>query len=35
MLVWQGLIAAVGAFFVFVRNPIASLKRFIERFKRK
>lgn len=35
MLVWQGLIAAVGAFLVFVRNPAAAFKRLIKRFKRK
>lgn len=35
MLIWQGLIALVGALIVFVRNPLASLKRLIERFKRK
>lgn len=35
MLVWQGLIAAFGAFLVFVRNPVAAFRRLIERFKRK
>lgn len=35
MLVWQSLIAAVGAFVVFVRNPMSAVKRLIERFKRK
>jgi len=35
MIFWQGLIAAVGWFLVFVRNPLAALKRLIERFKRK
>lgn len=35
MLVWQSLIAVVGAFVVFVRNPASALKRLIERFKRK
>ncbi|WP_221211097.1 hypothetical protein [Mitsuaria sp. BK037] len=35
MLIWQGLIALVGALIVFVRNPLASVKRLIARFKRK
>jgi hypothetical protein len=35
MLVWQGLLAAVGMFIAFVRNPIDAIKGFIERFKRK
>lgn len=35
MLVWQGLIAAVGAFLVFVRNPVAAFKRLIDRMRRK
>ena len=35
MLVWQGLIASVGAFLVFVRNPWAALKRLIERIRRR
>jgi hypothetical protein len=35
MIVWQGLIAAFGAVLVFVRNPVAVIKRLIERFKRK
>lgn len=35
MLVWQGLIAAIGAMLVFVRNPKAALKRLLDRFKRK
>ena len=35
MLVWQGLIAAVGAFLVFVRNPVAAFKRLIDRIRRK
>lgn len=35
MLMWQGLIAAVGAVLVFVRNPKQSIKRLVDRFKRK
>jgi hypothetical protein len=35
MLMWQGLIAAIGAVIVFIRNPITALKRLIARFKRK
>jgi hypothetical protein len=35
MLVWQGAIAAVGAILVFVRNPVAAVKRLIERIRRK
>ena len=35
MLLWQGLIAALGVVLVFVRNPIQSIKKFLERFKRK
>ena len=35
MLMWQGLIAAIGAVIVFLRNPITALKRLIARFKRK
>lgn len=35
MLLWQGLIAAVGMVLVFVRNPLQSIKRLLDRFKRK
>ena len=35
MLLWQGLIAAVGAVIVFVRSPIKAIKSLIERFRRK
>lgn len=35
MLLWQGLIAAVGAILVFVRKPMAALRRLIDRIKRK
>lgn len=35
MLLWQGLIAAVGAVLVFVRSPWQAIKRLVERiFKR-
>lgn len=35
MLMWQGLIAAVGAVLIFVRNPIQILKAWFKRFKGK
>ena len=35
MLIWQGLIAAVGMLIAFVRNPIDVIKGFIERFRRR
>jgi hypothetical protein len=35
MLLWQGLIAAVGMVLVFVRDPWRNIKRLIARFKRK
>ena len=35
MLVWQGVIAAIGAVLIFVRNPIQTIKGWIERLKRK
>lgn len=35
MLLWQGLIAAVGAVLVFIRNPWETLKRLIARLRRK
>ena len=35
MLLWQGVIAAIGALLVFVRNPVAALKRLIDRIRRK
>ena len=35
MLLWQGLIAAVGAVLVFARSPWQAIKRLVERiFKR-
>lgn len=35
MLVWQGLIAAIGAMVVFVRNPVATIKALLARFRKK
>lgn len=35
MLLWQGLIAGVGAVLVFLRSPKQSIKRLVARFKRK
>lgn len=35
LLVWQGLIAAVGIGVAFVRHPIDTIKRFLDRFRRK
>lgn len=35
MLVWQGVIAAIGAVIVFIRNPIQAIKDLINRFHRK
>lgn len=35
MLVWQGLLAAIGAVIVFVRNPKDTLKQWIARFRKK
>ncbi len=35
MLLVQGLVALVGAIIVFVKNPIASVKALIARFRRK
>ena len=35
MLLWQGLIAAVGAVLVFVRRPWDTVKRLIARLRRK
>jgi hypothetical protein len=35
MLLWQGLIAAIGAVIVFVRSPWQALKRLIERLRGK
>ena len=35
MLIWQGLIAVVGAGIVFLRNPVDGLKRLWKRIRRK
>lgn len=35
MLIWQGLLSALGVFLVFVRNPWKSLKMLLARLKRK
>jgi hypothetical protein len=35
MLLWQGIIAAVGVVLVFVRNPRQGIKRLLDRLKRK
>jgi hypothetical protein len=35
MLLWQGIIAAVGVVLVFVRSPRKSIKRLLDRLKRK
>lgn len=35
MLLWQGLLAALGAVIMFVRNPWESIKRFLRRFQSK
>lgn len=35
MLVWQGLLAAIGAVIVFVRNPKETLKQWLARFRKK
>jgi hypothetical protein len=35
MLIWQGVLALIGAIIVFLRNPVESIKRLFSRFKRK
>lgn len=35
MLIWQGLIALVGAVIVFLRNPIPALKKLLKRLSGK
>ena len=35
MLLWQGLIAAIGAVLVFVRNPWETIKRLVQRLRGK
>jgi hypothetical protein len=35
MLLWQGLIAAIGALLVFMRSPLQTIKNLIRRLSRK
>ena len=35
MLLWQGLVAAIGAVLIFVRNPIQIVKSWIARLRGK
>lgn len=35
MLLWQGLVAAIGAVLIFIRNPIQVLKSWIYRLRGK
>ena len=35
MLLWQGLIAAIGAVLVFVRSPWETIKRLVQRLRGK
>ena len=35
MLLWQGLIAAIGAVLVFVRNPWETIKSLFQRLRKK
>ncbi|MEK8024809.1 hypothetical protein [Pseudaquabacterium rugosum] len=35
MLLIQGIIAAIGAFVVFIKNPIEAIKRLISRLRKK
>lgn len=35
MLLWQGVVAAVGAVLIFVRNPIQIIKSWIKRMRDK
>lgn len=35
MLLWQGLIAAIGALLVFLRNPWQTIKDLVSRFRKK
>jgi hypothetical protein len=34
MLLWQGLIAAVGAGIIFIRNPRQAIRKLFDRFKK-
>jgi hypothetical protein len=33
IVLWQGLVAAIGAALVFIRKPLASLKRLFDRMR--
>ena len=35
MLIWQGLLAAVGAAIVFMRNPVETIKGIVNRLRGK
>lgn len=35
MLIWQGLIALIGAIIIFIRNPLQSIKALWKRIRRK
>ena len=35
MLLWQGLIAAIGALLMFLRNPWQTIKDLVSRFRKK
>ena len=35
MLLWQGLIAAIGVVLMFVRNPWQTIKKLVERLRKK
>jgi hypothetical protein len=35
MLLWQGLLAVVGALVMFVRNPLETVKRVLKRLRGK
>lgn len=35
MLVWQGVIAAIGAGVIFAKNPVQTIKGWVRRLKRK
>ena len=35
MLLWQGLIAAIGALLMFLRSPWQIIKKFVDRLRKK
>ncbi|ARN22659.1 hypothetical protein [Piscinibacter gummiphilus] len=35
MLLWQGLLAALGAVIVFVRSPVKAIRSLLDRLRRK